>query len=153
MGTARARVALLLFQRKDGRLRLIFDTREANHHFAPPPYTPLAGSQSLSSLQLPAGAALFRHRVVFTSFGHGTGWGLVGDGSLVWRQLREKHLPRWLQSCVNTSMADVVWDSNCWWVPIGWNPKSGLHSRCWNTSCRSWREDIGTPCPGSRVGC
>ena len=59
VGIARARVAPFVVPKKDGRQRLIFDTREANHHFAPPPYTPLAGSQSLSSPQLPRGTALF----------------------------------------------------------------------------------------------
>ena len=59
MGTAKARVAPFLVPKKDGQQRFLFDTREANHHFAPPPYTPLAGSQSLSSLQLPLGTALF----------------------------------------------------------------------------------------------
>ena len=50
-------VAPFLVPKKDGCQRLIFDTREANHNPAPPPYTPLAGSQSLSSLQLPPGTA------------------------------------------------------------------------------------------------
>ena len=36
VGTARARVAPFVVPKKDGRQRLIFDTREANHHFAPP---------------------------------------------------------------------------------------------------------------------
>ena len=39
---------------------MIFDTREANHHFAQTPYTPLASSQMLASLQLPAHATLFK---------------------------------------------------------------------------------------------
>ena len=60
MGRAKARVAPFVVPKKDVCQRLIFDTREANHHFAPPPYTPLAGSQSLSSLQLLAGTALFK---------------------------------------------------------------------------------------------
>ena len=58
---AQPELALLLFvvPKKDCCQLLIFDTREANHHFAPPPCTPLAGSQSLSSLQLQPGTALF----------------------------------------------------------------------------------------------
>lgn len=46
--------------RKDGRLRLIFDTRGANEGFAPPPYTALAGPQALANAELPSGQRLFK---------------------------------------------------------------------------------------------
>ena len=39
-------------KRKDGLLRLIFDTRRSNCHFAPPPYTSLASGESLPRARL-----------------------------------------------------------------------------------------------------
>ena len=60
VGTAMGRVAPFVVPKKDGRQQLMFDTREAKHHFAPPPYTPLASNQSLSSLKLLLGTTLFR---------------------------------------------------------------------------------------------
>ena len=44
--------------RKDGMLRLIFDTRRPNCHFTPPPATELASGEALSDLELEAGAAV-----------------------------------------------------------------------------------------------
>ena len=101
--------------RKDGHRRLIFDTREANHHFAPPPY-----SQSLSSLQMSPGTAQYKAQ---------------GDIECCFYQLRlphwfgqffghlpiaRKYLPRWLQSCIDTSADDVV-EFHLLVVPMRWN--------------------------------
>ena len=108
----------------------MFDTCEANHHFAPPPYTPLAGSQSLSSLQLPLGTALFKAQgdieCCFTSFGNHS-WG----SSSVFRQMRENIHRVGYRVAWDTSVGDVV-EFHSLLVPMGWNWAS---SRCWNTFC------------------
>eukprot|EP00959_Pyramimonas_sp_CCMP1952_P258556 5404780-Pyramimonas_sp.AAC.1 len=38
-------------KRKDSLLRLVFDARRSNCHFAPPPYTSLASGESLADLE------------------------------------------------------------------------------------------------------
>ena len=118
---------------KNGRQRLIFDTRETHHLFAQPPYTHLAGSQSLSSLHLPPHATLFRPRVMLSVFyqlrlPHWLGrlFGLP--------PIARKHLPRWLQSCANTSAGEVV-EFHLWYRWAGIGP-FGLCNRCWNISCQ-----------------
>ena len=47
---------LFFVPRKDKKMRLIFDTREANAHFSEPPQTSLAGAEALSSIRVPSGA-------------------------------------------------------------------------------------------------
>ena len=44
--------------RKDGRLRVIFDTRRANCWFNTPDYTQLPSGEALADLQVPAGHVL-----------------------------------------------------------------------------------------------
>ncbi|CAK0884493.1 unnamed protein product, partial [Prorocentrum cordatum] len=46
-------------KRKDGLLRLIFDTRRSNCHFTPPPCTSLASGESLADLESEPGARLW----------------------------------------------------------------------------------------------
>ena len=111
---------LVVPKKKDGHQHLIIDTREANHHFSPPPYTPLAGSRSLSSLQLPPGTALFKAKKDIQCCFHllrlphwlGQFFGLL--------PFARRQLPRWLQSCVNTSTCDVV-EFHFLVVPMAWN--------------------------------
>ena len=96
---------------KEKSQRLIFDTREANHHFAQPTYTHLAGSQSLSSLQLPPRTALFEAQGDIQCYFYWLGqfFGLPPNA--------RKHLPPRLQRCVNTSAGEVMeyhlFDARC----------------------------------------
>eukprot|EP00973_Karenia_brevis_P021000 2888012-Karenia_brevis.AAC.1 len=47
-------------ERKDGRQRLIFDTRAANMHFEEPPYVSLASGEALARLETRKGVRLHK---------------------------------------------------------------------------------------------
>ena len=120
--TQTSRCSFCCSKNKDGCQRLIFDNREANHDFAQPPYTSQAGSQSLSSLQLPPNNRTFQGprvilSAVFTNFGHRTGW----DSSSVFRQLRESiYRVGYRVAWTLHSVGDIV-EFHLFVVPMGWN--------------------------------
>eukprot|EP00959_Pyramimonas_sp_CCMP1952_P295384 6178127-Pyramimonas_sp.AAC.1 len=59
VGASFSQVAPFFVYKKDGALRLIFDTRASNTEFAEPDYAPLAAAQALGSIELQAGGRLF----------------------------------------------------------------------------------------------
>ncbi|CAK0806514.1 unnamed protein product, partial [Prorocentrum cordatum] len=59
VGTSFSQVAPFFVYKKDGTLRLIFDTRASNAEFAEPDYVPLAAAQALGNIELQAGERLF----------------------------------------------------------------------------------------------
>ncbi|CAK0874888.1 unnamed protein product [Prorocentrum cordatum] len=59
VGTSFSQVAPFFVYKKDGALRLIFDTRASNTEFAEPDYVPLAAAQALGNIELQAGGRLF----------------------------------------------------------------------------------------------
>ncbi|CAK0855849.1 unnamed protein product, partial [Prorocentrum cordatum] len=59
VGASFSQVAPFFVYKKDGTLRLIFDTRASNTEFAEPDYVPLAAAQALGNIELQAGERLF----------------------------------------------------------------------------------------------
>ena len=66
MGTARGRVAPFGVPKNDGRQRLFLDTREANHHFAPPPHTTCRQSEFVIASVATRCCTFLRHRVMLS---------------------------------------------------------------------------------------